>query len=356
MSLIRTMQANGYHIVVLSPTDEATVEFGGAGVEHVPIRFSQYGRNPLREIEVYRALVNELDRLRPVASLHFTLKPNTIGTLAAQKAGVPVINNLAGRGRAFSSEKSLVARLVTQFYRRAFRHSSKIFFQNEEDMAFFIDRGMAAAPKSERLPGSGVDLEAWPEMPMPAGPPRFLFVGRLLTEKGIGEFIEAACWLKLIRPDALFFVAGEHDGSPPFIAREKLDRAVSDGVINYLGMVAPDQMKELLASATCVVLPSYCGEGVPRSLLEACATGRPIIATENRGCRDVVRNRENGFMVPARDPAALADAFLEIAQLPEDAHRRFGKVARCTVEEDFDEKIVLQGYLDTIGRVRAGSH
>lgn len=347
LRLIAELQAHGYQVIVVSPVDPATPELERLGIRHIPLRMSQYGMNPFAEIGTMLAIKAEMKRLCPFASLHYTIKPNIFGTLAAARAGVPVINNVAGAGWAFTSGHPLLRFIVSALYRRALRHSSTVFFQNRENLRTYVEGGLVAPAKARRLPGSGVDLDRFTPVPMPAEQIRFLFVGRLLKEKGIREFLLAARTARAVDPSLAFEIVGEIEDSPHYIRREELGQLTGDG-IEYRGAVPSAEIPRVLAGASCVVLPSCYGEGVPRSLLEACATGRPVITTDNPGCRDVVDHGVNGFMVPVRDPEALADAMLAFSRLSPSEREGFSLAARTRVENEFDERIVIRAYLDAL--------
>lgn len=358
LPLIRALQQAGYEVVVIAPTDEATPVLLETGARHIPIGMSQYGMNPLAELKSIREITAILRRLRPCASLHYTVKPNTFGAIAAERAGVPVISNIAGAGRAFSSGNPVMRRLVSGLYRRGLRKVHTVFFQNGDDMEVFLRGGLVRQEQCKRIPGSGVDLQTYHAAPLPEGPARFLFVGRLLHEKGIAEYLQAAEQVLAETPAGArpeFHIVGEHEDTGKYIPRADLDRLTKTGQVTYHGTLKPAQVAEEIRCATCVVLPSYYGEGVPRVLLEACASARPIITTDNVGCRDVAEPGQNGWMVPPRDAASLAGAMREFLALPHARIEDMAQAARHTAETRFDEKIVLRAYLDSISEIATPS-
>jgi glycosyltransferase involved in cell wall biosynthesis len=355
LPLIKALQEEGYHVVVIAPEDETTEVLRARGIDYRPITMSQYGMNPLHEFRSIREIRGILQDLRPMASLHYTIKPNTFGTMAAHQAGVPVLNNIAGAGRAFSSGNSVMRTLVVGLYRRALRRSHTVFFQNGDDMAVFSKAGLVRDAQCVRIPGSGVDLTRFTPTPLPTGPVRFLFVGRLLKEKGIAEFLEAAARMMAAGdPEKLRFdIVGEHEDDGSFISRADLDRLTAAPQVTYHGTVPPEQIDGLMKAASCVVLPSYYGEGVPRVLLEACASGRPIITTDNVGCRDVVEHGVNGWKVAPRDVTALAGAMEDFAAMSAPERTALAQAARHTAETQFDEKTVINAYLDRLALLGA---
>lgn len=354
LQLIAALQTAGYKVVVVAPSDKATPILAEHGIEHRSITMSQYGMNPLAELRSIREIREILEELRPVASLHYTIKPNTFGTLAAHQAGVPVLNNIAGAGRAFSGGNKVMQALVIGLYRRALKRSCMVFFQNDDDMAVFQKAGLVRAAQCVRIPGSGVNLTRFVASPMPGQPTRFLFVGRLLKEKGVVEFLEAANALLSETEDSgelRFDLVGEFEEDRSYISPDDLERLTRAPQINYHGSVPPEQIDPMMLDTSCVVLPSYYGEGVPRVLLEACASGRPIITTDNVGCRDVVEHGVNGFKVPIRDTKALAEAMRSMARLSPEDQYGMALAARAKAEREFDEEFVIEAYRKAIASI-----
>ena len=354
LPLIAALQEAGYAVVVIAPIDEATPRLVERGIPHRPIAMNQYGMNPLAEIRSVGEIRAVLKELRPIVSLHYTVKPNTFGSMAAHQAGVPVLNNIAGAGRAFSGGNPLIRKLVIGLYRRGLGKSHTVFFQNGDDMALFRKAGLVRDSQCARIPGSGVDLTRFKATPLPEGGVRFLFVGRLLREKGVSEFLEAAETLlaEASDPDALRFdLIGEWENDRSHISSADLNRLTRAPQITYQGTVPPERIEVLMRDTTCVVLPSYYGEGVPRVLLEACASGRPIITTDNVGCRDVVEPGKNGWVVPPRDVVALTDAMRACADSRPEELAALGAGARRTAEAAFDERIVINAYLERLATI-----
>jgi glycosyltransferase involved in cell wall biosynthesis len=221
-----------------------------------------------------------------------------------------------------------------------------VFFQNDEDRQLFVGRGLVRPDQARILPGSGVDLEQFAPAAPAEGPPTFLFIGRLLRDKGVLEFVEAARLLRPPLPDARFHLLGPIDeGNRTAISRTELNSWTAEGVVDYLG--TSDDVRPYIAGATAVVLPSY-REGLPRSLLEAAAMARPLIAADVPGCREVVEDGSNGYLCAARDPASLASAMQRMAGLSSTERLAMGEAARRKVQERFNEEFVVQAYLDVL--------
>ncbi|HSN31161.1 MAG TPA: glycosyltransferase family 4 protein, partial [Ideonella sp.] len=294
---MRGLQAEGWEVVCAAPQDGHVERVLALGCRYVALPMDSSGTHPLRDLELYRRYRALLAAERPQAFLGFTIKPNVWGSLAAHRLGIPVVNNIAGLGTAFVRHGWLthVARVL---YRRALGRSARVLFQNEEDRRYFVETGLVAATRAERIPGSGIDLRAFAAAPLPdgAGPTRFLFVGRLLRDKGVYELVEAARRLRARGIAAEFSLLGPVDAANrTALTRGEVEGWVDEGVVRWLG--AADDVRPHLTAAHCVVLPSFYREGVPRTLLEAAAMGRPLITTDAIGCRDVVDDMVNGYLV-----------------------------------------------------------
>jgi glycosyltransferase involved in cell wall biosynthesis len=343
--LIGTLQAQGWRVVVIAPDGAAVERLRALGVEHVPLALDNAGTNPLRELATLLRIRRLLARVGADVALTWTPKVNLYVSLAARTLRVPVLANISGLGSA--SAGGWLARVVRVLYRVALAWPSTVFFQNDEDRDAFVREGLVEAHRARRLPGSGVDVDRFAPPEAPAGAPervpRFVLVARLLWDKGVGEFVEAARRVRAVRPDAEFALVGFVDeGHPSGVPRATIERWVADGVVDYLGSF--DDMVPVYAGADCVVLPSYYREGVPRSLLEAASMGRVVITTDSVGCRETVEDGVTGWLVPPRDAAALADRMLRLLATDPAARARMGRAARTRTCAMFDERIVLSAY------------
>ena len=349
--LVRGLQSAGYEPVVIAPTDSAAdARMRDLGVERIPIAIDRAGLNPVADLKLLLKYRSLLQRLRPVAYLSYTIKPNIYGSFAAGLLGIPALPNVSGLGTAFIQGGGLQA-LVTRLYRIAFRRAPIVFFQNQEDRALFVDRGIVRSTQARVLPGSGVDLDSFRPAPLPPGPFVFLFIGRLLRDKGIMEFVDAARSLRADFPDARFqLLGGVDEGNRTGIRQKQLDSWIAEGVVEHLGTT--NDVRPFIARSTAVVLPSY-REGLPRSLLEAAAMARPLIASDVPGCRDVVEDGANGYLCPVRDAAALANAMRRLLQLPRQQQLAMGEAGRKRVQERFSEVLVVQAYLDVLADLQS---
>jgi glycosyltransferase involved in cell wall biosynthesis len=346
--LIRAFQAEGYRVVALSPPDAWAPRLAELGIEHLPLAMDGAGVSPFHDLALLARYRRALKRLDPDVFLAYTAKPNVWGSLAAQSLGIAVLNNVSGLGTAFIRE-NLLTRILTILYRTAFRRSSTIFFQNAEDRDLFVARRIVRPDKAALLPGSGVDLERFAPRPRNEGAGdsmAFLMVARLLWDKGVREYVEAARLVRREVPDARFRLLGFLDVvNRTAVPRAEVESWAAEGLIDYLGDA--EDVRPFLAAADCVVLPSY-REGLPRVLLEAAAMGRPLIATDVPGCRHVVEDGANGFLCAARDPRSLAEAMLRMIGLGAAERSAMGAAARARVETEYDERLVIRRYLGAI--------
>ena len=337
--LIRGLAGQGYKVVVAAPG--AT-----GGADQIEIAIDRSGVNPLRDAALVLAYLRVLNRVRPAAYLGFTIKPNIYGAIAARMAGVPSIPNVSGLGTAFIGGGGF-AWFVGWLYRLAFRRCHVVFFQNPDDRDLFVARRLVRPDQARLLPGSGIDLDRF--APVDGGSEThttFLLVARLLGDKGVREYAAAARLLKKRMPAVRCQLLGPLDaGNRTAIPRGELDAWIAEGIIDYLGEA--DDVRPAVARATALVLPSY-REGVPRTLLEGAAMGKPLIATDVPGCREIVKEGVNGTLCAPRDHESLADALMRIAELDPRRRAEMGKASRAMVQQRFSETIIIDAYIDAL--------
>jgi glycosyltransferase involved in cell wall biosynthesis len=354
-NLIRELVARGNDVIALAPADEFAPRLVEMGCRFVDMPMDNGGTDPGSDLALYWRFRRLFRAERPQVFLGYTVKPNVFGSLAAHAYGVKVINNIAGLGAVFI-RRSLVTRIVEFLYRRALRRSAWVFFQNEDDRRQFIETGLVDPVKTECLPGSGIDLVAYPYVPpapLEGRRFRFLIVARMLWDKGIGEYVEAANLLRPEFPNVDWCMLGAADvANPAAISRVQLDEWEASGVVRYLGI--REDVREELVQADCVVLPSY-REGTPRSLLEAAATGRPVVATNAVGCREVVDDGVNGLLCDVRSSASLADRMREILTMDNVQRESMGRAGRAKMEREFDVGLVVERYTEAIARIEVVS-
>jgi len=339
--LIRDLCAAGLRVHCLAPDYDAQTraDVAALGAEPVDYRLQRTGMNPLRDLADMARLAVLLRRLAPEVSFAFSTKPMVYGTLAAWLARIPRrVAMVEGAGYVFTPSGSRpgwrrrVLRLVVEtLYRRALGRAHRIIFLNPDDRREFIERGLAAAERSVLLGGIGVDLLAWRPAPPVTEPMCFLLVARLLREKGIVEYAAAARRLKDRYPAARFVLLGGLDTNPGGLDRRQVEAWVAEGVLEWPGHVP---VRPWMEQASVFVLPSY-REGVPLSTQEAMAMGRPVITTDVPGCRETVRDGVNGYLVPARDVEALAEAMRRFLDDPGRV-APMGSASRRIAEQCFD--------------------
>lgn len=317
------------------------------GFSFTPLPVHKRAINPLADIWLCYSILRWYREMRPDAVCHFTIKPVIYGSVAARLARVPrIVNVVTGLGFVFTDNKAgWLRRLVMLMYRVAFALSHHVFFQNDEDRGFFVSQGLVKASKCSVLPGSGVDLEKFRPGPEPEGPPMALMVGRILKNKGVYEFVEAARQVKKELPEARFAILGRRDERNPSVVPESDYQAwLEEGVVEHLGEV--EDVRPVVQEARVVVLPSY-REGIPRALLEAAAMGKPVVTTDAVGCRLAVDDGKSGFMVPVEDAKALASAMLRLLTDPGLA-KEMGGQGRLKMEAEYDEKIVINAIAEAL--------
>lgn len=343
--LIEALQGQGYNVVVAAPRDAYSSLISDMGCRYIQVEMDNSGTSPFRDIMLLWRYWRMLRRENPLAFVGFTIKPNVFGSIAANLAGIPAINNISGLGTAFV-RGGLLQGIAKTLYRVALARSKTVFFQNDDDRMLFVNERLVHKHQTVLLPGSGVDLARF--SPPPGQRPRsgaivFLLVARLLWDKGVGEFIEAARLVRCKVPTARFQLLGFLDvENRTAVGRARVEQWVEEGLIEHLG--ATDDVRPFLSAADCVVLPSY-REGTPRALLEAAAMGKPLIATDVPGCKEVVDHAVNGFLCKVRDAGDLANRMIEFAMMDDAAKDRMGMESRKKVERQFSERIVIEKYL-----------
>ena len=360
--LIKALVADGHTVVLAAPADVHVPALEALGARFVHLPINPHGTNPFADLALLWRYIFMMRRERPDVLMVYTAKPNVYGSLAAHAMDIPVVNNIAGLGSVFIKGGWLALVLKT-LYRFALTRAQRIFFQNPDDYRQFVEMGLVRAEQCTVLPGSGVDLQRFQPVPMPSlkrADERngrstsdrhfvFLMVARLLKDKGVQEFAEAARLLKSSYPWAEFNLLGFKDAqNPNAVPEEQLESWQENGWVTYWGSSA--DVREPLALADCVVLPSY-REGTPRTLLEAAAMGRPLVATDVPGCREVVQHGFNGLLCRPRDSQDLADQLQTILKMPVAKLAQMGRASRQLVEEKFDEQLVIYAYLQVLDEI-----
>jgi glycosyltransferase involved in cell wall biosynthesis len=368
-SVICALLDRGYQIVVVAPRDSSSDALRklGCTVRHISI--DHRGTNPLRDIGSLTAYIRIFRDLRPDLILLFTIKPVIYGSIAASRLRIPCVNMVTGLGTAFAS-KNWITQVAIRLYRISQGHPSKIFFLNHEDKQVFSDLGLisptyagepsASGSVASNLnsghrfevleTGSGIDLNWFAYTPDLQPETTFILAARMLREKGVEVYVEAARLIRRSNPSVRFQLLGPlATKGISAVTRDEINAWSAEGVIEYLGEA--EDVRPFLGAASCVVLPSYYKEGVPRSLMEGAAMGRPAITTDNVGCRNVVDHEITGFLCRTRDPMDLAAKMALFIGMPVPARQKMGKMAREKMEREFDDRFVVSRYLHVVDEI-----
>lgn len=347
MSLVKALLRAGHEVIAIAPEDAYSAKLVEAGCRFVPLEMESKGTNPLKDLLLINRFRKVYRQVKPDAILQYTIKPNIYGTIAAKLAGIPTINNVSGLGTVFIVE-NLVSKIAHALYRFSFQYPAKVFFQNSDDQALFLDRKLVRASITEVIPGSGIDTQRF----QPAAqfkrqkPFVFLMVSRALYEKGLVEYVEASKILKRQYPDLRIQLLGAIDEEGNIgIKRTLVEQWAQEGWLEYLG--TSDDVASVIHQADCVVLPSY-REGTPRTLLEAAAMGKPIVTTNVPGCKETVVDGYNGYLCEVRNGTDLAAKMAQILELTEEELETMGRHSRRLAEDKFDEKYVIDRYFAAI--------
>ena len=346
--VIEAFVAAGHEVIAAAPADghERKLEAMGARFRSLAMRGA--GTSPVEDVRLLRAYVTMFRSERPAMFLGFTSKPNIYGSLAARFTGVPTIATISGLGSAFLGG-GVLEQVLLRLYRVALGGARAIVFQNPSDRDLFIARGIARPDQARLVAGSGIDLAHFQPAPMEEHDDlRFLLIGRLLLDKGIAEFVEAARIVRCSFPAARFQLLGGPGGdNPSAVAQADIARWSAESIVELLG--AKDDVRPQIAAADCIVLPSY-REGLPRSLLEGAAMARPLVASDVPGCRDVVEDGINGYLCEVKSAQSLASAMIRIAASSPAERAAMGAAGRRKVTVEFDQRLVADAYLAEIAR------
>lgn len=347
--LVREIVARGHTVVALGPEADPEGRVAALGASFIPLPLIKNSTGPGHDLEYFRALLAIMRRERPDIVFSYTVKPVIYGSLAARLAGTRGIYPMnTGLGYVFTSD-SPAARLlrfpVANLYRLGFACATRVFFQNSHDRDFFI-RGRCVAPgKCVVVNGSGVNMERFAPAPLPPGPEvPFLMIARLMRAKGVLEYLEAARLVRQTHPRARFTLVGPLERIQDSLSRAEVAPFFEQGIVDYRGAAA--DVRPHIAACAVYVLPSH-GEGISRTILEALSMGRPVITTDAPGCRETVVDGQNGFLVPVRDSAALADKMRWFLEHP-GRIAPMGRASRKLCREKFEVGIINEQMMKTM--------
>ncbi len=352
LGLMNILKKKSFEVIFCAPYDDYTKKLEKKGFRFIPINIDRKGKNPFKDLKLIWNLFRIYKKEKPHLALHFTIKPNIYGPIAAKLTNIKCLNTVTGLGYSFM-KKNFFYGFVKILYKISFKITDRIFFQNNDDLKLFLENKIIDnTNKVVVVKGSGVNvgyfnLEFCKQIRKNDNTFVFILIGRLLWDKGIGEFVEAGKIIKKKYPAIEFQLLGPIDkGNPSGIPEERIKEWHKLGLIEYLGETT--DVRPFICKSDCIVLPSYYREGIPRSLLEAMAMGKPIITADSVGCREVIGNDKNGFLVPVKNSKELADSMIKMIQIGEEKRKEMGKYGREKVLREFDERKVIDIYLKII--------
>jgi len=345
--LMEELKKRGHDVSFCATVDEYSVRLEKEGFGFIPIDLDRKGTNLFKDLTLMVRLCSVYKKEKPGLVFHNSIKPNIYGAIAARLAGVKCVNTVSGLGYLFI-RKNIYFHLVKFLYTLACAFSEKTFFQNKDDLNLFLDNGIVRPDKARLVKGSGVNVKFFtPDYCRTIKKENnlfvFSFIGRVLWDKGVGEFIEAARITRKLYPFSRFTILGMIDsGNPAGVSRTRIDDWQKEGLVEYLGETS--DVRPFVCASDCVVLPSY-REGTPKSLLEASAMEKPIITTNAVGCREVIDDGITGFQVPVKDSQKLAEAMQEVMRLSSEKRQAMGNSGREKMLREFSEEMVIDTYL-----------
>ena len=336
----RFLQSKGWEICFLSPEGEHVEKLKAAGFRHIVFNFSRKGINPIRESETIRRIKAVYEAEKPDLVHHFTIKCVIYGSLAAKELGIrSVVNSITGLGYMFLSNKpyvKVIREVVKRLYKKALQ-GTQVIFENPDDRDLFLEMGLIQTENGHTVPGTGIDTEKFSPIDPPNSVPLTVLPARMIWDKGVREFVEAATAIKEEGIPARFALVGNNDpGNPTCIPFDQLTKWQKEGNVEWWGW--QDDVPTVISMSHIVCLPSY-REGLPKILIEAASCGRPIVTTDVPGCREVVTDGENGYLVPAKNAEALKDALVKLIR-DEEKRIEMGKASREKAVSCFSNEIV----------------
>jgi len=349
-NLLCALQNCGYNVSVIAPKDVYSANFAEMAIQWFPLEMHQLRLNPVHECRVIAQLARHFRNIAPDVLFTYTIKCNVYAGLLKRVFPYKYVPTVSGLGQSFDGS-GWMRHWVGKGYAKALRQAQTVFFQNNEDLTTFTQPYMLPESQCRRLPGSGVNLvEFTPsENEQPRNPRRFLMFGRLVPQKGYDLFLEVARRIWRERPgSAEFWILGIADSARNDSVEllQRIRTSHEQGLVTFLSEVA--DVRPILKQADVAVLPSQYHEGVPRSLLEAMACGKPLITTNWKGCRDTVEHGDNGLLVPPGDVNALYDAVQLLSEMPDNKFIQMGRASRRKAVQEFDERLVISAYLSEL--------
>ncbi len=343
--LICEMLDMGYEVYISTPVGDRAPYFIELGCHFIETNFNRRGLNLFQDLKLLRTYFRLIMEVAPAVVLTYTVKPNIYGGLACRWSNTPYLTNVTGLGSAVG-KKGVLQKLLLLLYRAALKQASCVFFQNKANRQFFLQQGVVSG-RERLIPGSGVNLNYFNLMAYPSEDVlHFLFIGRVMKEKGIEEYLEILNRIRVRYKNTVFHIVGPADE----VYEPKLVKLHHQGVVCYHGR--QEDVRPFLQMSHCTVHPTYYPEGMSNVLLESAACGRPVITTDRSGCREAVEDGVTGFLVPHQDVVALARAVEKFIRLPNEEKRRMGLAGRAKVEREFNRQVVIDAYMEEINHVK----
>lgn len=341
LELVQRLLHEGYEVYISSPYGERIDDLIELGCQYVEANISRHGTNIFEEFKLFSYYRKIIKDIKPDIVLTFTIKPNIYGGLAAQLNGIPYIANITGLGTAVEN-KGILQKISIILYKIAFKKINCVFFQNKENQQFFIDNKIALG-KHKLLPGSGVNLKHFHLLEYPSDETvEFVFISRIMKEKGIEHYLEAAKYIRKKYPNTKFHICGFCEEA----YEDKLKKYQEEGIIIYHGMLR--DVREIIKKTHCTIHPTFYPEGMSNVLLESAACGRPLITTDRSGCREIVDDGVNGYLIQEQSTNDLIEKIELFINLVYDRKKQMGLEGRHKVEKEFDRKIVVHAYMNQI--------
>lgn len=333
------LQKNQVYICL--PDGDYITQLKEMGCKFIPCEFNRHGINPLEELKLIKFYKDIIKKNIPDMVFTYTIKPNVYGGMVCAAIKIPYVVNITGLGTAVEN-KGIIQKITLMLYKRGLRRAQKVFFQNQENLDFMLHHGVIRGAY-DLLPGSGVNLSQYQVLDYPSGDTvDFVFVARIMKEKGIEQYLDAAIEIRKLHPETRFHICGFCEQAYEM----QLKKLQEDGTIIYHGMV--EDMEEIYRKMCCTIHPTYYPEGLSNVLLESAACGRPIITTDRSGCREVVENGVNGYVIQQKNSEDLIKKLKLFLSLSIEERRNMGIMGRKKVEKEFDRKIVVNKYIEEV--------
>ena len=348
--LIKELLNKKYKVIIIAPYDKFSDKLKKLGCKVYDIEINSKGTNPLEDMNTMINFYKLYKKINPDLIFHYTIKPNIYGTIAAKFCNIPSIAITTGLGYAFIND-NLITKIVSFLYKFSFKFTKEVWFLNEDDKNIFLQRNLVDVKKTFVLPSEGIDTQKFKPIQIDKKDNifRFLLIARMLWDKGVGEYVEAAKIIKQKYKNVEFLLLGAIGvDNPTVISKKTMEEWEKEGIVKYLGTT--DDVKNEIAKVDCIVLPSY-REGTSRVLLESASMAKPIITTNVPGCKEVVDDGVNGYLCEVKNSKDLANKMEMMLNLSDDERIEMGRKGRQKIVNEFDEKIVINKYLETIEKI-----